>query len=88
MTVDVPDLTFMVLDNGFHLKNLSLLVPVGAAQRNWGDVILIRKEKAEALSSDLARTEYMKVDFPPDYLLYIRRSQATTKPSSVPTPSL
>ena len=88
VTVDVPDLTFMVLDNGFHLKNLSLLVPVGAAQRNWGDVILIRKEKAEALSSDLARTEYMKVDFPPDYLLYIRRSQATTKPSSVPTPSL
>ena len=88
VTVDVPDLTFMVLDNGFQLKNLSLLVPVAAAQHNWSDVIVIRKENAEALSSDLARTEYMKVDFRPDYLLYIRRSQVTTKPSSVPTPSL
>ena len=76
------DLTFLVLDNGFHLKDVSLL-PAGPAggYEGW-DVVLLRREKAEPDPAILTRAGLMKVDFRPDYLLYVRRRPVIAPPGS------
>jgi hypothetical protein len=77
LTVSYHDLTFTILDNGFQLKDISILKIKKPRLQNWGDAVLIPKGRAEAFAPFFFDAEFMKADFPPNYLIYIRRSRAT-----------